>query len=56
MNGHKVIREEWGEDDNDLFLKLEGDTHDYNLCSDNQIKTVLTKQQYEQNCYVVEKE
>ena len=47
VNGSRVIREEYGEDDCDLFLKLQGDTHDYVLCSENQIKSIVTHEQFE---------
>ena len=51
INGHRVVNEIYGEDDNDLYFEIEGGFNKAKYISEKEIKTILTKEQYENNCF-----
>lgn len=53
VNGHKVVDEIYGEDDNDLYFEIEGGFNKAKYIKEKDIKTILTREQYEANCYKV---
>lgn len=53
VNGHRVVIEIWGEDDNNLYFEIEGGFNKAKYISEQDIKTILTKEQYMANCYKV---
>lgn len=53
VNGHRVVNEMWGEDDNDLYFEIEGGFNKAQYIGEKDIKTILTKEQYMTNCYKV---
>lgn len=54
INGHKVVSELWGEDDNNLYFEIEGGFNKAQYIGEKDIKTVLTHEQFEQNAYRLE--
>ena len=54
INGHKVVSEQWGEDDNNLYFEIEGGFNKARYIGEKEIKTILTHEQYERNCYKLE--
>ena len=55
VNGHKVVDEIYGEDDNNLYFEIEGGFNKAKYIGENEIETILTKEQYQVNCYTVER-
>lgn len=53
VNGHRVVNEIWGEDDNNLYLEIEGGFNKAQYIGEKDIKTILTKEQMKANCYKV---
>lgn len=53
VNGHRIIDEIWGEDDNNLYFEIEGRFNKSQYIRENDIKTILTKEQFDVNCYKV---
>lgn len=53
VNGYRVVNEIWGEDDNNLYLEIEGGFNKAKYISEKDIKTILTREQFEVNCYKV---
>lgn len=53
VNGHRIINEIWGEDDNNLYFEIEGRFNKSQYIGENDIKTILTKESYMNNCYKV---
>lgn len=47
INGHKIVNEIWGEDDNNLYFEIEGGYNKARYIGENEIKTVVTKEQFE---------
>lgn len=54
VNGHRVVNEIWGEDDNNLYFEIEGGVNKVQYIGEEDIETILTKEQYQANCYKVE--
>ena len=54
VNGHKVVNEIYGEDDNDLYFEIEGGFNKAKYIGEKDIKTILTKEQMEANAYKIE--
>lgn len=54
VNGHKVVNEQWGEDDNNLYFEIEGGFNKAQYIGEKDIKTILTHEQFEQNAYRLE--
>ena len=54
MNGHKIVNEIYGEDDNNLYFEIEGGFNKAKYIAERDIRTILTHEQYEQNCYKIE--
>lgn len=53
VNGHKIVSEIWGEDDNNLYFEVEGGYHKATCIGEKDIKTILTKEQYKNECFKV---
>lgn len=53
VNGHRVVNEIWGEDDNNLYLEIEGGFNKAQYIGEKDIQTILTKESYMANCYKV---
>lgn len=56
VNGHRVVNEIWGEDDNNLYFEIEGGFNKAQYIGEKDIETILTKEQMEANCYKVGEE
>ncbi len=56
VNGRRIINEIWGEDDNNLYFAIEGRFNKSQYIGENDIKTILTKEQFETNCYEIKEE
>lgn len=54
VNGHKVVNEVWGEDDNNLYFEIEGGFNKAKYIGENDIKEVVTKEMMEAITYKVE--
>lgn len=54
VNGHKVVSEQWGEDDNNLYFEIEGGFNKAQFIGEKDIKTILTHEQFKQNTYRLE--
>lgn len=46
VNGHKIVREIWGEDDNDLHFEIEGGFGKATYIGEKNIKSIVTKEQF----------
>ena len=46
MNGHKVVNEIWGEDDNNLYFEIEGGFNKAQYIGEKDIKSICTKEQF----------
>ena len=46
VNGHKIVREIWGEDDNDLHFEIEGGFGKATYIGEKNIKSIATKEQF----------
>ena len=46
INGHKIVSEIWGEDDNDLYFEIEGSYHKATYIGEKDIKSIVTKEQF----------
>ena len=55
VNGHKVVNEVWGEDDNNLYFEIEGGFNKAKYIGENDIKEVVTKEMMESISYKVER-
>lgn len=53
VNGHKVVNEIWGEDDNELYFEIEGGFNKAKYIGEKDIKSVLTKEQYNSLEYII---
>lgn len=53
VNGHKIVSEIWGEDDNNLYFEIEGGFNKATCIAEEDIKSILTKEQFNQNSYKV---
>ena len=53
VNGHKVVNEVWGEDDNNLYFEIEGGFNKAKYIGENDIKEVVTKEMMESISYQV---
>ena len=53
VNGHRIVYEIYGEDDNDLYFEIEGGFNSAQYIGEKDIKTILTKESYMANCYKV---
>ena len=53
VNGHRVVNEIWGEDDNNLYFEIEYGFNKAQYIGEKDIKTILTHEQYMANCYKV---
>lgn len=53
INGHQIVNEIYGEDDNDLYFEIEGGYNQAKCIKENEIETILTKEQYERDCYKI---
>lgn len=51
VNGHRVVNEIWGEDDNNLYLEIEGGFNKSQYIGEKDIQTILTEESYMVNCY-----
>ena len=56
VNGHKVVNEVWGEDDNNLYFEIEGGFNKAKYIGENDIKEVVTKEMMESISYKVKQE
>ena len=55
INGHKIVNEIWGEDDNNLYFEIEGGYNKARYIGENEMKKVVTKEQFEAIGYKVTK-
>lgn len=46
VNGHKVVNEIWGEDDNNLYFEIEGGFNKAQYIGEKNIKSICTKEQF----------
>ena len=53
VNGHRVVNEIWGEDDNNLYFEIESGVNKVQYIGEKDIETILTKESYIANCYKV---
>lgn len=53
VNGHKVVNEIYGEDDNNLYFEIEGGFNKAKYIAEKDIKSILTHELYEANAYKV---
>lgn len=51
VNGHRVVNEIWGEDDNNLYFEIEGGFNKAQYIGEKDIQTILTEESYMVNCY-----
>ncbi len=51
VNGHRVVNEIWGEDDNNLYFEIEGGFNKAQYIGEKDIQTILTEESYMANCY-----
>ena len=56
VNGHKIVSEIWGEDDNDLYFEIEGGFGKASYVGEKSIKTIVTKEQMSSIEYKVEED
>lgn len=54
INGHRIVNEIYGEDDNDLYFEIEGGFNNVKYIREKEIKTILTKEQFMRNCYKID--
>ena len=54
VNGHKIVNEIYGEDDNNLYFEIEGGFNKAKYIGEEDIKSIVTKEQFEQIMYRVE--
>ena len=54
VNGHKIVNEIWGEDDNDLYFEIEGGFNKATCIGEKDIKTIVTKEQFNSIAYRLE--
>lgn len=52
INGHKIVGEIYGEDDNNLYFEIEGGFNKATYVGEKQIKSIVTKEQYKSVEYV----
>ena len=55
VNGHKVVNEIWGEDDNNLYFEIEGGFNKAKYIGEKDIKSIVTKEMMESISYKVER-
>ena len=53
VNGHKVVNEIWGEDDNELYFEIEGGFNKAKYIGEKDIKSILTKEQFSSLEYII---
>lgn len=53
VNGHRVVNEIWGEDDNNLYFEIEGGFNKAQYIGEKDIQTILTEEIYMAKCYKV---
>lgn len=53
VNGHRVVNEIWGEDDNNLYFEIEGGFNKAQYIGEKDIQTILTEESYMAKCYKV---
>lgn len=53
VNGHKIVSEIWGEDDNNLYFEVEGGYHKATCIGEKDIKTIVTKERFNSVSYEV---
>ena len=53
INGHKIVSEIWGEDDNELYFEIEGGFNKADYISEKDIKSIVTKEQFKNTEYVI---
>ena len=53
INGHKIVSEIWGEDDNELYFEIEGGFNKADYISEKDIKSIVTKEQFSRMEYKV---
>lgn len=53
VNGHRVVNEIWGEDDNDLYFEIEGGFNKATCIGEKDIKSIVTKECFQSVSYEV---
>lgn len=53
VNGHKIVSEIWGEDDNDLYFEVEGGFGKATYIGEKNIKSIVTKEAFKSVMYEV---
>ena len=53
VNGHKVVNEIYGEDDNNLYFEIEGGFNKAQYIGEKDIKNVVTREQFNSVMYKV---
>lgn len=53
VNGHKVVNEIYGEDDNELYFEIEGGFNKAKYIGEKDIKSVLTNEQFSSLEYII---
>ena len=54
VNGHLIVNEIYGEDDNELYFEIEGGFNKAKYIGEKDIKSIVTKEQFESMEYKVE--
>ena len=54
VNGHLIVNEIYGEDDNELYFEIEGGFNKAKYIGEKDIKSIVTKEQFEDMEYKVE--
>lgn len=53
VNGHRIVNEIYGEDDNELYFEIEGGFNKADYISEKDIKSIVTKEQFKSVEYEV---
>lgn len=53
INGHRIVNEIYGEDDNELYFEIEGGFNKADYISEKDIKSIVTKEQFKNTEYVI---
>lgn len=56
INGHLIINEIYGEDDNELYFEIEDDLNKSRYIGEKDIEYISTKEKYKEKIYVINRE
>ena len=56
VNGHLIVNEIYGEDDNELYFEIEDDLNKSRYIGEKDIEYISTKEKYKEKIYVINRE